>query len=209
MELRSAGHRLSQRRDNSFKLQPVLYWRNFNRHRRADARYPVFEIPAWSITRCQFRTKRASLPASNSACHATRILLRRFEKGTIIVIRRLVCPFCLGSFGGWLGLSGMLIAGLYVFFAIGEFTTPHSGLAPTFVEGTGIALLTATCAGMLVAWRWELTGAIVSLVSLIGFTLLIRANNHVVTVVLAVPGILYILDRVLHRHRTLSPMAGN
>ena len=110
----------------------------------------------------------------------------------------------------WLArLSGLLIAGLYMFFAIGEFMTPHSGPSPTFVEGTGIALLTATCAGMLVAWRWELTGAIVSLVSLIGFTLLIRANNHVVTVVLAVPGILYILDRVLHRHRTLSPMAGN
>jgi len=69
--------------------------------------------------------------------------------------------------------------------------------------------LTGTCAGMLLAWRWELTGAIVSLVSLIGFTLLIRMNNHSMTVVLAVPGILYILDWFLHRHRTLSPLAGN
>jgi len=110
----------------------------------------------------------------------------------------------------WLArLSGLLIAGLYIFFAVGEFTTAHSGPSPTFVEGTGIALLTATCAGMVVAWRWELTGAIVSLVSLIGFTLLIRVNNHSITVVLAVPGILYILDWVLHRHRTLSPLAGN
>jgi hypothetical protein len=62
---------------------------------------------------------------------------------------------------------------------------------------------------MLVAWRWELTGAVVSLVSLIGFTLLIRVNNHSITAVLAVPGILYILDWVLHPHRTLSPLAGN
>jgi hypothetical protein len=106
-------------------------------------------------------------------------------------------------------LSGMLIAGLYLFFAIGEFITPHSGHSPTFVEGTGIALLTVTCAGMLVAWRWELPGAALSLVSLIGFTLLIRVNNHSMTVVLAVPGILYILDWVLHRHQTLSPLAGN
>ena len=48
-----------------------------------------------------------------------------------------------------------------------------------------------------------------SLVSLIGFTLLIRVNNHSITAVLAVPGILYILDWVLHPHRTLSPLAGN
>jgi hypothetical protein len=66
--------------------------------------------------------------------------------------------------------------------------------------------VTATCVGMLVAWRWELTGAIVSLVSLIGFPLLIRVNNHNVTVVLAVPGILYIPDWVLH-HR-LEPLPG-
>jgi hypothetical protein len=110
----------------------------------------------------------------------------------------------------WLArLSGLLIAGFFVFFAIGEFTTPHSGPSPTFLEGTGIARLTATCAGMLVAWRWELMGAALSLVSLIGFTLLIRVNNYSVTVVLAVPGILYILDWILRRHRTLSPLAGN
>jgi hypothetical protein len=46
----------------------------------------------------------------------------------------------------------------------------------------------------------------VSLVSLIGFPLLIRVNNHNVTVVLAVPGILYIPDWVLH-HR-LEPLPG-
>lgn len=110
----------------------------------------------------------------------------------------------------WLArLSGLGIAGLYVFFAVGEFTTPHSGPPPTFLEGSGIALLTATCAGMLVAWRWELTGAAMSLVSLIGFTLLIRVNNHSLTAVLAIPGILYILDWLLHRHRILSPLAGN
>ena len=110
----------------------------------------------------------------------------------------------------WLArLSGLLIAGLYIFFAVGEFTTAHSGPSPTFVEGTGIALLTATCAGMLVAWRWELPGAIVSLVSPTGFTLLVRMNNHSITLVLAVPGSLYFLDWLLHHYRTLGPLAGN
>jgi len=105
----------------------------------------------------------------------------------------------------WLArLCGLLIAGMYIFFAVGEFTTPHSGTSPTFVEGTGIALLSATCAGMLVAWRWELTGAVISLVSLMGFTSLIRVNNHITTVVLAVPGILYILDWLLQRQRTVA-----
>jgi len=110
----------------------------------------------------------------------------------------------------WLArLSGLLIAGFYIFFAVGELTTPHSGPSPTFIEGTGIALLTATCIGMLVAWRWELTGAAISLASLIGFTLLIHQNNHGVTIVLAMPGILYILDWLLHRRGMLSPLAGN
>jgi hypothetical protein len=36
------------RRDTSFKFQPVLYWRHFNRYRRADARSTVFEIPTRS-----------------------------------------------------------------------------------------------------------------------------------------------------------------
>jgi hypothetical protein len=110
----------------------------------------------------------------------------------------------------WLArLFGLWTAGFYVLFVIGEFTTPHSASPPTVVEGTGIALLTATCAGMLVAWRWEFTGAAMSLVSLIGFTLLIRMNNYSITAVLAVPGTLYILDWLLHRHRTLSPLAKN
>ena len=37
-----------RRRDTTFKLPPVLYRRNFNRHGRADARSSVFEIPTRS-----------------------------------------------------------------------------------------------------------------------------------------------------------------
>ena len=110
----------------------------------------------------------------------------------------------------WLArLSGLLIAGIYIFFAVGEFTTPNSGPSPTFPEGIGIVLLTATCAGMLVAWRWELTGAAISLMSLIGFALLIRMNHHGIVAVLAVPGVLYVLDWLLRRQRILNPLAGN
>ena len=105
-------------------------------------------------------------------------------------------------------LSGLLIAGGYVLLVIGEFTNPHSGPPPTFVEWVGIGLLTATCAGMLVAWRWELLGAILSLASLAAFTAVIHFNRHTVHVVLAVPGVLFLADWLLRRRHTPTPMTG-
>jgi hypothetical protein len=64
-------------------------------------------------------------------------------------------------------ISGLLIAGMYTLMVIGEFTHPHSSAPSTVQEWTGIVLLTATCAGMLIGWRWELPGAILSLVALV------------------------------------------
>ena len=106
-------------------------------------------------------------------------------------------------------LSGLLIAGGYVLLVIGEFANPHSGPPSTFVEWAGIALLTATCAGVLVAWRWELPGAVLSLASLIAFTAVVHFRHHTVHVVLAIPGILFLADWLLRRRRRVTPMAGN
>jgi hypothetical protein len=91
-------------------------------------------------------------------------------------------------------VSGLLVAGVYFFMMVGEWLTPHSGGPATVVEWTGIVLMTATCVGMLVAWRWELPGAVISLVCLLGFTLLIRMGHHGVLYVLAVPGTLFLAD---------------
>jgi hypothetical protein len=106
-------------------------------------------------------------------------------------------------------LSGLLIAGGYFLMVVGEFTNPHSGPPSTFVEWTGIVLLTATCAGMLVAWRWELPGAILSLASLAAFTAVVHFRQHTVHLVLAVPGLLFLADWLLRRRHTQTPLAGN
>jgi hypothetical protein len=62
---------------------------------------------------------------------------------------------------------------------------------------------------MLVAWRWELPGAILSLVSLVAFTAVIHFPQHKIHLVLAVPGLLFLADWLLRRRHTLRPMAGN
>jgi hypothetical protein len=110
----------------------------------------------------------------------------------------------------WLArLSGLVVAGGYVLMVIGDVSQPHSGPPSTLIEWTGIVLMTATCAGMLIAWRWELPGAVISLVSLLAFTLLIRMGHHAVLIVLAAPGVLYMADWLLRRHGTLRPVGGD
>ncbi len=99
----------------------------------------------------------------------------------------------------WLArLSGLLVAGGYMLLVVGEFGHPHSW--------SNIVLMTITCAGMLMAWRWELPGAAISLAALVAFTLLIKGVHHSVIFVLAIPGILYVLDWLLHYFRRLRPL---
>ncbi|SPE30425.1 membrane hypothetical protein [Candidatus Sulfopaludibacter sp. SbA6] len=108
----------------------------------------------------------------------------------------------------WLArLSGVVIAGGYTLLLAGEILHPHSGPPSTLFEWGGLVLLTVTCIGMLIAWRWELPGAILSLACLLAFTLLVRMNRHTVIVVLAIPGILFTADWLLRRLQTLRPVA--
>ena len=99
-------------------------------------------------------------------------------------------------------LSALLVAGGYVVLFVGEFNPAHSGPPTSLVEWAGQVLLTATCMGMLIAWRWELPGAILSLASLLAFTLLIRMGHHAVLFVFAAPGILFLLDWLARRSAT-------
>jgi hypothetical protein len=52
---------------------------------------------------------------------------------------------------------------------------------------------------MLLAWRWELAGAALSLASLVAFTMLIRMGHHTVLYVLAIPGTLFLADWLVRR----------
>ena len=105
----------------------------------------------------------------------------------------------------WIARSlGLLVFGGFVLLVIAELAHPHSSQPSTLLEWTGIVLLTSTCTGLLLAWRWELPGAVISLASLGAFTLLMRMGRYGVIVALAIPGILYIADWLLHRRRMLA-----
>ncbi len=101
-------------------------------------------------------------------------------------------------------VASLLVAGAYVMFVLGEFFPhPHSGPPTRFREWAGIVLLTLTIIAMLVAWKWELAGALVSLAALGAFVLVVRMHvrmhNYVVTGVVAIPGLLFAADWVLRR----------
>jgi hypothetical protein len=96
-------------------------------------------------------------------------------------------------------LSALVIAGGYVYLVAGEMLSPHSAPPTKLIEWTGIALLSATCIGMLLAWRWELPGAVLSLGALIAFSLLIKMGHHTVLFVFALPGSLFLADWLVRR----------
>jgi len=103
-------------------------------------------------------------------------------------------------------LAALALACMYGLMVIGEFTSPHSGPPTHLVEWAGIALLTLTSVGALLAWKWELAGALISLTSLIVFMILVRIRADVVVLVAATPAILFLADWVarhpirMHRH---------
>lgn len=91
-------------------------------------------------------------------------------------------------------LSAFFITSIYLFFVIGEFYGPHSGPPNSVREWAGIVLITLAIVGMVAAWWHELSGAVVSLGALLAFVLLIPMRQFGVIAVVAVPGILYLLD---------------
>jgi hypothetical protein len=107
----------------------------------------------------------------------------------------------------WLArLSGVVVAGGYVLLLAGEILSPHSGPPSTFFEWGGLGLLTATCAGLLIAWHWELLGAILSLAGLFSFTWLVGMNRYGVVAALALPGVLFTADWLLRKFQTPRPL---
>jgi len=97
-------------------------------------------------------------------------------------------------------LAALLVAGAYVMLVLGEFFPhPHSGPPTHFREWAGIVLLTSAMAAMLAAWKWELAGALASLVALAAFVVVVRMQNYEVVAVAVIPGLLFAADWVLRR----------
>jgi hypothetical protein len=101
----------------------------------------------------------------------------------------------------WLARSAALfITGVFLFLVSGEVLHAHSGPPTQVREWAGIVLLTAAIVSALLAWKWELPGALASLATLAAFVPTAGMRNYDVVAVLAIPGGLFVFDWIL-RHR--------
>jgi len=96
-------------------------------------------------------------------------------------------------------LSAVFVAGVFALIVIGEFAAPHSGPPTNVREVTGIVLLFLTVGGMVLAWRHEFAGAVLSLLSLTAFVAMFNLRDYTVLGVAAIPGLLYLLDWLSRR----------
>lgn len=96
-------------------------------------------------------------------------------------------------------LASVLIAGVYLLLAFGELSGSHSGPPTELIEWTGMALVSIACLAPLAAWRRELPGAVASLAALLVFAALLRFREYYIHAVIAIPGLLFLLDWLLRR----------
>lgn len=95
--------------------------------------------------------------------------------------------------------AALLVTGTFLLLLAGEFINPHSGPPTDWREWAGIGLLIAAILGMLAAWKWELPGALLSLLTLAAFVAVVRMHRYDVVGFAAIPGILYLSDWLLRR----------
>ena len=114
-------------------------------------------------------------------------------------------PLMICSIVRWMARgTGLLIAAGFLTFVAGE---PAASLrAIQFREWVGMVLLLGAVVGMLLAWRWELPSALISLFALVAFAAVVHMQNHVVLAIAAIPNILFLLDWKL-RHLHSTPIA--
>lgn len=93
----------------------------------------------------------------------------------------------------------LLVAGFCLYLFLGEVIAPHSRAPVGFAEWGVIALLVIVVIGMLLAWKWELPGAMLSLVALAIWAALVPLHRFPdIVVLLAAPGLLFLSDWALH-----------
>jgi hypothetical protein len=97
--------------------------------------------------------------------------------------------------------AALLVTGTFLLLLAGDLLNPYSPGPAHFREWAGIVLLIASIAGMLAAWKWELPGALVSLVTLAAFVPVAGMHRYGVIGFAAIPGVLYLGDWLL-RHKS-------
>lgn len=98
----------------------------------------------------------------------------------------------------WLArVAGMIVAGGFLFMMLGEILTPHSGAPSHWREWLGLVLITIACLSPLLAWKWEMEAAVLSLAALAAWVTIVQFRldrGAKVVAVMAVPACLFLLD---------------
>jgi hypothetical protein len=97
--------------------------------------------------------------------------------------------------------AALLVAGTFLLLLAGNLLDPYSPGPTHFREWAGIVLLLAAIAGMLAAWKWELPGALLSLLTIAAFVPVAGMHRYGVIAFAAIPGILYLGDWLLRHKR--------
>lgn len=106
-------------------------------------------------------------------------------------------------------LAALVVAGGFLTFIAGEFLYPHSGPPARFIEWLGIALVSLGCLAPLLAWKWELEGALLSLASLAAFFFMVQMRSFAVVAVMGIPALLFLADWALRRTLLRPDHSGN
>ena len=102
--------------------------------------------------------------------------------------------------------AALLVASTFIVLLVEQLINPYSGPPTEFREWAGIVLLTTAILGMLAAWKWELHGALLSLLTLAAFDPVVGMRRYDIVGFAAIPGILYLTDWLLrHKRREMVP----
>lgn len=91
----------------------------------------------------------------------------------------------------------LLLALGFIAFAVGEPMGPLS--AVHFREWLGMVLILVAIVAMLLAWKWELPAALVSLFALGVFAAVVPMRSYGVLLIAAIPDVLFLMDWKLRR----------
>jgi len=103
----------------------------------------------------------------------------------------------------WLArLSALFFACVFLLVVLGELLAPQSGPSSNLMDWTSIALMLIAIAGLALAWKWDITGALIALAAMVLHVSLVRNRTYAVIWLAAIPAVLYAADWVLRRPRS-------
>lgn len=105
--------------------------------------------------------------------------------------------------------AALLIAGGFLLIGAGEFIAPHSGPPSRLIEWAGILLCAIGCLAPLLAWKWELEAALLSLAALAAFVVIVGMRSTSIAAVMSIPALLFLGDWLLRRSLDGPPQSGS